>query len=92
MQSKPTISFAQRGLTGLLLMAAGLALALVFKQRSPWPAEVKQLTYPLALVLGVGGTVLLSSYVRQRPLSAMKQELLAATLIVVVLVLGRLVG
>lgn len=90
MQPKATISFAKRGLIGLLLVATGLALALVFKQRSPWPAEAKQLTYPLALVLGMGGAVLLSSYVRQQPLRAMKTELLGAALIVLVLVLGRL--
>jgi hypothetical protein len=89
MQPKASISFAQRGLTGLLLMAAGLALALVFKQRSPWPAEVKQLAYPLALVLGVGGSQLLGSYVRQRPFAAMRKELLAAALIVLVLALGH---
>lgn len=92
MQPKATISFAQRGLTGLLLMAAGLTLAVVFKQSSPWPAEAKQLAYPLALVLGVGGSQLLGSYVRQRPLAAMKKELLAAALVVAVLVLGRLAG
>ncbi|MGI4887223.1 MAG: hypothetical protein ACRYFR_19885 [Janthinobacterium lividum] len=92
MQSKATVSFTRRGLTGLLLMAAELTLALVFKQRSSWPAEVKQLAYPLALVLGVGGSQLLGSYVRQRPLGAMKKELLATVLIVAVLALGRLVG
>lgn len=48
--------------------------------------------YPLALVLGVGGSQLLGSYVRQRPFAAMRKELLAAGLIVVVLVLGHWAG
>ncbi len=92
MQPQATISFTKRGLTGLLLIAAGLILALVFKQRSPWPAEVKQLIYPLALALGVGGTQLLGSYVRQRPFAAMRKELLAAGLIVFVLALSHWAG
>ncbi|MFD1467954.1 hypothetical protein ACFQ48_06935 [Hymenobacter caeli] len=81
------ISFVCRGLPGLLLVFFGLALAIAFRQRSAWSPEVKQLTYPLALVLAVGGGNLLSTYVRQRPLR--KSELWATAVLVAVLVLGN---
>ena len=78
MQPKATISFAQRGLPGLLLIAAGLIMCFVFRRSSAWGPEVKQLLFPLALVLAIGGSNLLSSYVQQRSFKTMKTELLAS--------------
>ncbi len=89
MQPKTSISFASRGLTGLLLIASGLIMCFVFRQRSAWGPEAKQLMFPLALVLAVGGGNLLSSYVQQLPFKAMKTELLASVVgVATLLVLG----
>lgn len=76
MQPKPAITFLQRGLPGLLCIGFGLALCIVFRHSSPYPAEVKRLVFPVALVLALGGTPLVNSYVHQRPWQAMRQELL----------------
>lgn len=82
MQSKLTFSFARRGLPGLLCIGLGLALYFVFRHSSAWPEATKHLVFPLALVLAVGGAPLVSSYVHQRPWSAMRPELLGiATLL-----------
>ncbi len=83
-------SFGRRGLPALLLIAAGLALAIVFRKSSGWPVDSQRLAYPVALVLAVGGSVLFSSYVRQRPLSVMKIEMLSAVFLVATLLLTRL--
>ena len=88
MLPKPTISFARRGLTGLLLIAAGLTMCFVFRRSSAWGLEVQQLLFPLALVLAVGGGNLLSSYMQQRSFKAMKTELLASAVIVGTLLLS----
>jgi len=85
-----SLSFARRGLPALLLIAAGITLAILFRNASAWPTETKQLVYPLAQVLGVGGCMLFGSFVQQRPLHTMKQELACAALIVIVLVLTKL--
>lgn len=77
MQPKLAITFWQRGLPGLLGIFLGLGLCFVFRNSSPWPAEVKHLAYLLALVLAVSGAPLVSSYVHQRPWSAMRNELLS---------------
>ncbi len=93
MNSSASLSFWRRGLPGLLLMAAGITLSIVFRNSSAWSAEtelLKLLMYALALVLGVGGTNLFGSYVRQRPLSTMKTELISSALMVVVLLVAKL--
>lgn len=84
-----SLSFVRRGLPALLFIAAGITLAILFRNASAWPTETKQLVYPLAQVLGVGGCLLFGSFVQQRPLRTMKQELLGAALLVAVLVLTR---
>ena len=88
MLPKPTISFAQRGLTGLLLITAGLTMCFVFRRSSAWGLGVQQLLFPLALVLAIGGGNLLSSYMQQRSFKAMKTELLASAVIVGTLLLS----
>lgn len=90
MQPKATISFAKRGLAGILLIAVGLTLSIVFNKHSAYTAELKQLMYPLALVLAVGGSSLLSSYVQQRSFKNMKTELLATGVLLATLVLVSL--
>ncbi|MGI4740168.1 MAG: hypothetical protein ACRYG7_33780 [Janthinobacterium lividum] len=84
-----SLSFVRRGLPSLLLIAAGITLAILFRDSSAWPADTKQLVYPLAQVLGVGGCMLFGSFVQQRPLHTMKQELASAAVIVLVLVLTK---
>ena len=88
--SKPLLSFTKRGLPGLLLIALGLLLGLSLGRHSSWLAGAERLVYPLALLLAVGGCCMVSSYVHQRPLYAMKKELLALTVLVVSLWLGSL--
>ena len=56
MPSEAAISFVPRGLTGLLLTASGLAACLRCRQRSAWGPEMKQLVFPRALALVVGGS------------------------------------
>ena len=87
MQPKAAISFAKRGLTGLLLIAVGITLAIVFNKRSAYSADLRQYMYLLALLLAVGGTSLFGSYVQQRSFKDMKQELFAIGLMMVTLVL-----
>ena len=77
MQPKLAITFWQRGLPGVLCIFLGLGLCFVFRNSSPWPAEVKRLAYALALLLAVGGAPLVSSYVHQRSWRAMRNELLS---------------
>ncbi|MGI4833689.1 MAG: hypothetical protein ACRYFK_09535 [Janthinobacterium lividum] len=82
MQPKPTISFVQRGLPGLLCIGLGLALCFIFRHSSAWPQELKRLALPVALVLSLGGIPLVNSYVYQRSWQAMRPELLGlATLL-----------
>jgi uncharacterized membrane protein len=90
MQPTSSLSFARRGLPALLLIGAGITLAILFRTASAWPTETKQLVYSLAQVLGVGGCMLFGSFVQQRPLYTMKQELMGATILVAVLVLAKL--
>jgi drug/metabolite transporter (DMT)-like permease len=87
MQLKAAISFAKRGLTGLLLIAAGITLAIIFNKRSAYSADIKQDMYLLASLLAVGGTSLFGSYVKQRSFQDMKQELFATGFMMVTLVL-----
>jgi hypothetical protein len=87
MQPKDAISFVKRGLTGLLLIATGITLSIVFNRHSSYADEVKHLTYPFAVLLAVGGSCLLSSYVQQRSFKSMKTELLAAGVLLATLVL-----
>ena len=90
MQPAFSSSFVRRGLPGLLLMALGITLSLVFRNSSAWPAETKLLMYALALVIGVGGTSLFASYVQQRPLSSMKTQLISSALLVAILLAAKL--
>jgi len=83
-------SFKWRGLAGALLLFAGIALAVTFRDSSPWPAQTKLLMYALALVLGVGGTNLFGSFVQRRPLHTMKAQLLGSFFMVVVLIITKL--
>ncbi|TDN40001.1 hypothetical protein A8B98_15445 [Hymenobacter sp. UV11] len=79
----------RRGLPALLLIATGIGLSVVFRKSSAWPADIQHMVFPVALVLAVGGSNLLSSYVRQRPLAAMKMELLSSLCLVATLLLLR---
>jgi uncharacterized membrane protein HdeD (DUF308 family) len=90
MQLKATISFVKRGLPGLLLLAAGIALGIMFNKHSAYPDEIKRLVYALALVLAVGGCSCVGSYVQQRAFKDMKRELFALGFMVATLVLINL--
>jgi hypothetical protein len=90
MQPKATISFVKRGLSGLLLIVVGLTLSIVFNKHSAYAAELKRFLHPLALLLAVGGSSLVSSYVRQRSFKNMKTELLATGVLLATLVLVSL--
>jgi len=83
-------SFKWRGLVGVLLLFTGIALAITFRDSSPWPAQARLLLYALALVLGVGGSNLFGSFVYRRPLHTMRKELLGSFFIVVVLIIAKL--
>lgn len=86
MPPKPAITFRQRGLPGLLCIGFGLVLCFVFRHSSPYPAEVKRLVFPVALLLALGGMPLVNSYVHQRPWQTMRPALLGiATLLAGVL-------
>lgn len=89
MSTSSTLSLKWRGLLGVLLILVSIALGVVFRNSSSWPAETKQLVYPLALVLAVGGTNLFGSFVYRRPLHTMKMELLSSFFIVVALVMTK---
>jgi drug/metabolite transporter (DMT)-like permease len=89
MPAPSTLTFKWRGLLGVLLILVGVALGVVFRNSSSWPAETKQLVYPLALVLAVGGSNLFGSFVYRRPLHTMKMELLSSFFIVVTLVMTK---
>ena len=82
MQSSFSISFVRRGLPALLLIAAGIGLSIVFSKASAWPTATQHHLFSVALVLAVGGSNLLSSYVRQRPLATMKVKLLSSRCLV----------
>lgn len=83
-------SFKWRGLAGVLLLFAGIALAVTFRDSSPWPTQTKLLMYSLALVMGVGGSNLFGSFVYRRPLHTMKVQLLGSFLMIVVLIIAKL--
>ena len=83
-------SFKWRGLVGALLLFAGIALAVTFRDSSPWPTQTKLLMYSLALVMGVGGSNLFGSFVYRRPLHTMKMQLLGSFLMIVVLIIAKL--
>jgi hypothetical protein len=87
MPPKAAIFFTKRGLTGLLLIAAGITLGIVFNKHSAYTDGVKHLMYSLALVLAVGGGCLVSSYVHQRSFKDMRQELYVMVFMVTTLVL-----
>ena len=91
-QSKPTISFVRRGLPGLLCIGAGLLLTFIFKQRSPWSADIKHVMLPLGLIIAVGGGNLLSSYVQQRRFHEMPRELAGTALIVAMMLVVSVFG
>ena len=90
LHSKTTISFAKRGLPGLLGIGTGLLLTFIFKQRSAWPLEIKHVMLPVGLILAVGGGNLLSSYVQQRSLKDMPRELAGTALIVATMLLASI--
>jgi hypothetical protein len=90
--AKTAISFAKRGLPGLLGIFTGLLLTFIFKQRSAWPLEVKHIMLPLGLIIAVGGGNLLSSYVQQRPFKDMPRELACTALIVGTMLLVNIFG
>lgn len=81
------ISFWRRGLPALLFILGGVASSFIFRKSSAWPLDVKHLMFPTALLLAIGGSVLLSSYVRQRPLRTMKTELVSAGLLLATMLL-----
>jgi hypothetical protein len=87
MQPKAAISFAKRGLTGLLLIAAGITLSIVFNKHSAYADELKRFMYLFAVLLAVGGSCLVSSYVKQRSFKNMKTELLTSGVLLATLVL-----
>lgn len=89
LNSSSSLSFRRRGLPGLLFIALGLTLSAIFRKSSAWPADTQHQLFLLALVLAVGGSNLLSNYVRPRPLTAMKTELFASLCLVVTLALLR---
>ena len=89
MAASTSQSFKWHGLAGALLLCTGLACGVVFKNASPWPADIKQLLYAVALVLAMGGCMLLGSFVQRRPLHAMKAELTACAFMLVTLVLTK---
>lgn len=82
-------SFKWRGLVGVLLLFAGIVLAVTFRDSSQWPVPTKQLMYALALILGVGGSNLFGSFVHRRPLHTMKAQLLGSALMIVVLLIAK---
>jgi len=84
-----TQSFKWYGLLGAVLLGAGLTCGVLFRNASPWPAETKRLLYPVALTLGVAGSLLLGCFVQRRPLRTLKAELVACALLVVTLVLTK---
>jgi hypothetical protein len=90
MMYSSSLSFKRRGLPGLLLMAAGIMLSIVFRGSGAWPAEIKPFMYALALVLALGGCMLFGSFVQRRPLHTMKTELISVGLMVAVLLLTKL--
>jgi hypothetical protein len=92
METKVAFPFVKRGLSGLLLIATGIALSFFFRNSSLWSADVKRIVYPVALVLAMGGTNVLASYVQQRPFSAMRTELLSSAAMLATLLLLGLIG
>ena len=81
--------FKLRGLTGVLLIAAGIALALTFRKSSVWPADTKTLAIALAYGAAIGGAGLFSSYVHQLEFKQMKSSLMGlAVLLFTMLILN----
>jgi ABC-type molybdate transport system permease subunit len=89
MPTPTSLSFKWNGLAGVLLALTGIACSVIFRNARPWPAETKQLMYPVALVMAVSGCMLLGSFVQRRPLHTMRAELTASAFMLLILALTK---
>ena len=87
MVTTATSRFKIRGFAGIVLIALGIGLALVFKKTSDWPTEARTLALAVAYCAGIGGAALFSSYIHQLEFKQMKPALtdLAALLAMMLL-------
>ena len=76
-----------RGFAGIVLIALGIGLALVFKKTSDWPTEAHTLALTAACCVGIGGAALFSNYIHQLEFKQMKPAMtgLAALLVTMLL-------
>ena len=90
MLTESTSRFKVRGLLGVVLIASGLGLALVFKKGSNWPAEAKTLALAAAYCAAIGGAGFFSSYVHQLEFKQMQSTLMGLAVLLFTMLLLNL--
>ena len=79
-----------RGFAGIVLIALGIGLALVFKKTSDWPTEAHTQALTAACCAGIGGTALFSNYIHQLEFKQMKPALTGMAALLVTMLLLKL--
>ena len=77
--------FKMRGLIGFCLIAAGISLAIIFKNDSLWADGTEGLMLACAYFCGIGGSALLTSYMQQSSLRQTKNTLASMGLLLTVM-------
>ena len=90
MLTESTSRFKMRGLLGVVLIASGIGLALVFKKGSNWPAEAKTLALAAAYCVAIGGAGLFSNCVYQLEFKQMKSTLMGLAVLLFTMLLLNL--
>ena len=89
MVTTATSRFKIRGFAGIVLIALGIGLALVFKKTSDWPAEARTLALAVAYCAGIGGAAFFANYTHQLEFKQMRPALTGmAALLAIMLLLN----
>jgi putative hemolysin len=90
MVTTATSRFKIRGFAGIVLIALGIGLALVFKRTSDWPAEARTLALAVAYCAGIGGAAFFASYTQQLEYKQMKPALTGMAALLAMMLLLKL--
>ena len=90
MLTESTSRFKMRGLLGVVLIASGIGLALVFKKGSNWPTEAKTLALAAAYCAAIGGAGLFSCCVQQLEFNQMQSTLIGLAVLLFTMLLLNL--
>ena len=84
-----TSRFKILGFAGIMLIALGIGLALVFKKTNDWPTEAHTLALAVAYCAGIGGAAFFASYTHQLEFKQMRPALTGmAALLAIMLLLN----